>query len=100
MVLFEVAQATSKKWTGRCETCRAPSSASIRALPEAFMAMFGHPLHQVPMLAKPLTGDYVRRHLMAMRPTSMNLNGGSLQDLWAPPHWVLQWLAKLMTVVP
>ena len=40
----------------------------------AFVAKYGHLLHRVPILAKPLTGDYVRRRLRAMRPLAMGLD--------------------------
>ena len=67
--------------------------------PEAFVAKYGHLLHRVPMLAKQLTGPYLRRRLMAMRPSAMGLDGWSLQDLRALPDRVLQWLAQLLALI-
>ena len=46
--------------------------------PDAFVAKYGHLLYRVPMLAKQLTGPYLRRRLMAMRPSAMGLDGWSL----------------------
>ena len=57
--------------------------------PEAFLAKYGHLLQRVPMLAKQLTGPYLRRRLMAMCPSATGLDGWSLQDLWALPDRVL-----------
>ena len=37
------------------------------------MAKYGHLLYRVPMLAKQLTGPYVKRRLMAMWPSAMGL---------------------------
>ena len=67
--------------------------------PETFVAKYGHVLHRVPMLAKQLTGPYLRRRLMAMRPSAMGLDGSSLQDLRALPDWVLHWLAQLLALI-
>ena len=61
--------------------------------PEAFLAKYGHLLHKVPMLAKQLTRPYLRRRLMAMRPSATGLDRWSLQDLRALPDRVLHWLA-------
>ena len=52
-------------------------------------------LHWVPMLAKQLTGPYLRRRLMAMCPSAMGLDGWSLQI----PDLVLHWLAQLLTLI-
>ena len=54
------------------------------------MANYGHHVHR--MLAKPVTGDCLRLYLMAMRPSSMGLDGWSLQDLRVLPHRALEWL--------
>ena len=51
------------------------------------------------MLAKQLTGPYLRRRLMAMRRSAMGLDGWSLQDLRALPNPVLHWLAQLLTLI-
>ena len=67
--------------------------------PEAFLAKYGHLLHRVPILAKQLTGRYLRHRLMAMRPSAMGLDGWSLQDLRALPDRVLHWLAQLLTLI-
>ena len=67
--------------------------------PDAFVAKYGHLLYRVPMLAKQLTGPYLRRRLMAMRPSAMGLDGWSLQDLRALPDRVLNWLAQLLTLI-
>ena len=67
--------------------------------PETFVAKYGHLLHRVPMLAKQLTRPYLRRRLMAMRPSAMGLDGWSLQDLRALPDRVLQWLAQLLALI-
>mmetsp|Transcript_64635 Transcript_64635/g.107098 ORF Transcript_64635/g.107098 Transcript_64635/m.107098 type:complete len:87 (+) Transcript_64635:360-620(+) len=49
--------------------------------------------------AKQLTGPYLRRRLMAMRPSAMGLDGWSLHDLRALPDRVLHWLAQLLTLI-
>ena len=69
------------------------------ACPEAFVAKYGHLLHRVPMLAKQLTGPYLRRRLMAMRPSAMGLDGWSLHDLRTLPDRVLHWLAQLLSLI-
>ena len=63
------------------------------------MAKYGHLLHRVPMLAKQLTGPYLRRRLMAMRPSAMGLDGWSLQNLRALSDRVLHLLAQLLTLI-
>ena len=67
--------------------------------PDAFVAKYGHLLYRVPVLAKQLTGPYLRRRLMAMRPSAMGLDGWSLEDLQALPDRVLNWLAQLLTLI-
>ena len=67
--------------------------------PKAFVAKYGHLLHRLPMLAKQLTGPYLRRRIMAMRPSAIGRDRWSLQDLRALPDWVLHWLAQLLTLI-
>ena len=52
----------------------------LEPCPEDFMAKYGHLLYEVPMLAKPLPGPYLKRRLMGMRPSAMGLDGCGLQD--------------------
>ena len=62
----------------------------LEPCPEAFMAQYGHLLHRVPMLAKRLSGPYLKRRLMAMRPSAMGLDGWSLHDQRALPDPVAE----------
>ena len=63
------------------------------------MAKYGHLLHGMPMLAKPVTGLYLTCRLMALRPLAMGLDGRSLHDLRALPDRVPHWLAQLLTLI-
>ena len=67
--------------------------------PAAFLARYGHHLRRVPMLHKPLTGGYLRKHLRFMHPTALGLDGWSLGDLRSLPLRLLDWLAELLTLV-
>ena len=67
--------------------------------PEDIKAKYGHVLYRVPMLAKQLTGPYLRRPLMAMRSWGMGLDGWGPQDLRALSGQVVDWLAQLLAMI-
>ena len=64
--------------------------------PEAFMAKYRRYLRKIPMLASQLTGGLLRKRLRAMSPSSMGLDGWSLQNLRSLLDRAPDWLAQLL----
>ena len=63
------------------------------------MAKYGHHLRKVPMPATQLTGGLLRQRLRTMSPSSMGLDGWSLQDVRSLLDRALDWLAQLLQLV-
>ena len=60
------------------------------------MAKYGHHVRRIPMLASQLIGGLLRKCLRAMLPSSMGLDGWSLQDLRSLPDRTLDYLVRLL----